>query len=546
MRVLGREAVIDGEWATSVAQLFGDLPAQLQQQLRNTISLSLQDFTPFSGVRIGGDHGGGRGQFEEFRKTELNKDGISLEAYVQRLLTQVVPHCVNMNSARCLGHMTGGVPPFVRLLGELVLALNQNMVKQEASGSFTWLERQTLAILHRLVFDEAEPFYCEHAQAPASTLGLMAADGTIANITALWIARNRALAPNNGCGEPESDGLLAAMKHHGYRGAVIIGSRLMHYSIEKAGSLLGLGSRNVLKIDVDGRGKLNTQLLRRTIADCAAQRRRVLAIVGTAGTTDCGRIDPLQEMAGIARKSGIHFHVDAAWGTPLLFSERHRPLLAGIEEADSVSLDGHKQLHLPPGANALLLRDPKAAQVIEKEANYMLHRASGDLGKRSLEGSRGAMALFLHAALNIIGPSGYGALIDRSIAMVHALAEQLSESEEFELLVEPETNVVLYRYLPLPCRSVYLNGGLSQSELRRVNLCNERLQQRQSEAGRTLVSRTTLSNRPHDSAPAVALRAMITNPFTELRDLDAMLKEQIEIGDYIWQGMGPLETDRRM
>jgi glutamate decarboxylase len=545
MRGLGSEALIDGEWETSVGQLFGDLPAHLHQQLRNTISLSLQEFTRFSGVRIGGDNGVRAGQSDEFRKTKLTKGAFSLEAYVQRLLTQVVPHCVNMKSARCLGHMTGGVPPFVRLLGELVLALNQNMVKQEASGSFTWLERQTLAILHRLVFDQTKKFYCEHAQAPASTLGIMAADGTIANITALWIARNRALAPNNGCGGPESEGLLAAIEHRGYRGAVIIGSRLMHYSIEKAGSLLGLGSRNVLKIDVDSRGKLNTQLLRRTLAECAVQRRHVLAIVGTAGTTDCGSIDPLQEMAGIARESGIHFHVDAAWGTPLLFSERHRPLVAGIQDADSVSLDGHKQLHLPPGANALVLRDPKAAQVIEKEANYMLHRASGDLGKRSLEGSRGAMALFLHAALHIIGPSGYEALIDRSIGMVHALAEQLSESEEFELLVEPETNIVLYRYLPPSCRGPYRNGGLSQSELQRVNLCNERLQQRQSDAGRTLVSRTTLSNPPQDAAPAVALRAIITNPFTEPGDLDAVLKEQIEIGDSIWEGMSALEPDLR-
>jgi glutamate decarboxylase len=441
--------------------------------------------------------------------------------------------------------MTGGVPPFVRLLGDVVLGLNQNMVKEEASGSFSGLERQTLAILHRLIYGLDEGFYEEHAQQPASTLGIMAANGTIANITALWIARNRALAPSNGCGSPESDGLLAALERHGFHGAAIIGSRLMHYSIEKAGSLLGLGSRNVLKIDVDSRNKLNADLLRRTVTECQAQRRRILAIVGTAGTTDCGSIDPLPEMAGIAREWGIHFHVDAAWGTPLLFSERHRPLLAGIEQADSVSLDGHKQLHLPAGANALLLRDPEAGRAIEKEANYMLHRGSADLGKRSLEGSRGAMALFLHAALNIIGPSGYETLIDRAIGLACGLAEQLKDSEEFELLAEPETNIVLYRYLPPSCRGTYRAGGLSIGELHHINFCNERLQQRQSEIGRSLVSRTTLSSPPHESSPVVALRAIITNPFTERSDLEAVLQEQVEIGDSLWERRNAMESEVR-
>src|SRR5262249_5257940 len=156
-----------------------------------------------------------RSQFHDFRETRLPKGAITLERYVQELLGRVVPHCGNMNSARCLGHMTGGVPPFVRLLGDVVLGLNQNMVKEEASGSFSGLERQTLAILHRLIYSLDEGFYEEHAQQTASTLGIMSADGTIANITALWIARNQALAANNGCGGPESDGLAAALEHRG-------------------------------------------------------------------------------------------------------------------------------------------------------------------------------------------------------------------------------------------------------------------------------------------------------------------------------------------
>lgn len=534
MRLRGGEESIANEWA-GLSKLFNDLPAHLHQQLRCTISRSVERFTYTSGVQVQRNN---RSQFEGFRGTALPASAVSVEKYVQDLLMQVVPHCVNMNSARCLGHMTGGVPPFVRLLGELVLALNQNMVKQEASGSFTWLERQTLAMLHRLVFARTDDFYAEHAQRPASTLGIITADGTIANITALWIARNRALASNNGCGSPESEGLSAALQNHGYQGAVIMGSKLMHYSIDKAGSLLGIGFRNVLKIDVDGRGKLQTRRLREMLKECAHQRQRVLAIVGTAGTTDCGSIDPLAEMAEIAREKEIHFHVDAAWGTPLLFSNRYRNFVAGIQHADSVALDGHKQLHLPAGTNAVVLRDPNAAQVIEKEANYMLQKASGDLGKRSLEGSRGATALFLHAALNIIGASGYDALITRSIQMAELLAKMLLERPEFELLIPPETNIVLYRYLPPPCRALLRNGGLTPADLSQVNACNERLQQVQSALGRGLVARTILAHLVNDGSPVVALRAVITNPFTGRTDFEAVLQEQAEIGDSIWEQDG--------
>ena len=152
-----------GEGVRSVRNLFRDLPANVHQELRNAISRTLQQFTYSAGFRIERNN---RSQFHDFQETRLPQGAISLERYVQELLRRVVPHCRNMNSARCLGHMTGGVPPFVRLLGDVVLGLNQNMVKEEASGSFSGLERQTLAILHRLIYGLDEGFYEEHTQQP--------------------------------------------------------------------------------------------------------------------------------------------------------------------------------------------------------------------------------------------------------------------------------------------------------------------------------------------------------------------------------------------
>jgi len=151
---------------------------------------------------------------------------------------------------------------------------------------------------------------------------------------------------------------------------------------------------------------MDLMALQRIVDDCSARDFRIVAIVATAGTTDCGSIDPLDEIAEIAGHAHTHFHVDAAWCAPLIFSQRYQTRLAGIDRAESVTIDAHKQFYLPIGSSVLRMLEPHAATVIEKQASYMLQEGSGDLGKRSLEGSRSGSALLLHAGLNIIGPQG--------------------------------------------------------------------------------------------------------------------------------------------
>jgi glutamate decarboxylase len=467
---------------------------------------------------------------------------MSFKDYAEYLINTIVPHSVKLSSTTCMAHMMGITPTFVRPIAELITALNQNLVKCEASPVLTLLERQTLATMHRLVFRRPDTFYTEHAQMPGSTLGLMTSGSTTANITALWIARNQALASHGSFAGIEREGMGAALKHFRYRSAVFVGSTLMHYSIDKAAGLLGLGSDGVIKIPVNRNGQLKTEVLHEVIGHCRTSRRKILAIIGTAGTTDAGTIDSLGELAVMAKNAGIHFHVDAAWGGPLLFSQRHKDKLKGIEQADSVTLDSHKQMHLPVGAGMVLLRDPEAAAFIQKEAQYMLHNESGDLGKRSLEGSRPANALFLHAALRIVGRSGYQALIDHHIQMAAAFAEQVRERTDFELLVEPETNIVLYRYLPKSFRSVRRNGNRSLEDLERINVCNILLQKAQFNAGRTFVSRTTLFDAPaYPDVRVVSLRAVITNPFTEDANIANVLNDQVRIGDDLWRvGLKPV------
>jgi glutamate decarboxylase len=433
--------------------------------------------------------------------------------------------------------MTSHVPTFAWTLATLVVALNQNLVKKDGSKALTLLERQTLAMMHREVFGLPKHFYDKHAQNDSSTLGMMTSGGTLANITALWIARNACLGWQAGYPGVEEVGVATALKLHGYQDAVVVGSRLLHYSFDKAMGLLGFGADKLIKIAVDDRRRMDVRALRRTVAHCAARGRRVIAIVGIGGATDCGTIDPLSKIADVAEEAQIHFHVDAAWGAPLLFSDRHRRKMIGIERADSVTADGHKQLHLPVGTGMLLLHNPHAAEVVEKHASYMLQENSGDLGRRSLEGSRPATSMFVHAALHVIGRRAYGLLVDRSIRTARIMADRVQSRPEFQLLLRPATNIVLYRYVPWQLRPALIAGSLTSSENGRINLCNERLQQAQCRAGRTFVSRTTIDDPNGRHKQIIALRAVVGNFLTKEEDIDALLEDQAHIGAQLTYGL---------
>src|SRR3954451_17615957 len=301
------------------------------------------------------------------------------------------------------------------------------MGRIDASMVMTALERQVLAMLHRVVFGEGDAFYEEHVERAESTLGIASSGGTLCNLDALWCARNTRLGATGGFEGVDRPGLSSALHHYGYRNAVAVGSEAMHYSFGKAASLLGLGEKGLVRVPCDQRGRMSIADLCRVLEECQAAGSCVLAVIANAGTTDIGAVDPIAEIAAVARDAGIHVHVDAAWGGPVLFSEKHRPRLDGIEQADSVTIDGHKQLYVPVGTGVVSFRDPLAARAIEKEAAYILRPGSMHLGRRSVEGSRPAHALFLHAALHLIGRRGFEYLIDRGIEIAQYMADAVRD-----------------------------------------------------------------------------------------------------------------------
>lgn len=473
---------------------------------------------------------------EMFRESVIYPAPLSVEEYLSKLDATIVEHSTHTSSPKCLGHMTSSLPYFMRPLAKLLVAMNQNMLKADAALALHHCERQVLAMLHHLLFQHPGAFYEQHMQNRDSTLGIITSGGTLSNISALWCARNACLGKTDTFPGVEKVGLSAALSYYGYTDAVIIGSTAMHYSFAKAADLLGIGTQNLLQVPTDLHDHLDIQMLRQLIEDCRARKRLIIALVGIAGTTNHGNIDPLAEIAELAQEFGIHFHVDAAWGGPLLFSRQHCQKVVGIERADTVTIDGHKQMYAPIGTGIVLFRDPLLARSIEKHAWYTIRPDSSDAGRRTIDGSRPGTALFLHAALNLIGHSGYEALIDYNIANAQYMARVLHTHKEFELLAEPETNIVVYRYIPEAYRPLLKTVPVQPDHCHEVNAFNKRLHDLQYEAGHTFVSYTvTTSTKYGIDRPITALRAVLSNPLITQADIDDVLYEQCRIAHTIEQ-----------
>ncbi len=456
-----------------------------------------------------------------------------LSEVIANLVDEIAPHAVNIASPYFIGHMTSAIPYFMVHLKTITAALNQNVVKLETSKIISIVEKQVLAKIHRLIYRESKAFYLEHVQNPNTTLGCFTEDGTLANITALWVARNSLLPPKDGFKGCEIDGMGAALRAYDVDRCVILVSRLGHYSIRKAAGLLGVGNQQVIAVDVDRRNRIDLAALQHTIREIEATRgrTRILCVIGIAGATETGSVDPLDELADICARHGLYFHVDAAWGGPTLMSEKYRRYLKGIEKADSVTIDGHKQFYMPMGCGMVYFKSPYILDRIAYHARYIARPGSVDLGIKTLSGSREANSLVLGSALQIMGTRGYALLIEHGIETARDFAAEIQKRELFELVSAPKLNILTYRICPpqdkKQLRTADIAGRRRINE--RLNQMNQRIQVLQREGGHSFVSRTTLHEHNSAEDPVVVLRAVIMNPMTDLEILCDILDEQEEI-----------------
>jgi glutamate decarboxylase len=467
----------------------------------------------------------------DFSTSVIPEDPTFVSEYTEFVKEKLVAQSVHTAAPGFIGHMTSALPYFMLPLSRIMTALNQNLVKVETSKAFTPMERQVLAMLHRLVYRGDDAFYGQWIHNSRHALGAFCSGGTIANVTALWVARNRLFAPAGQFRGIAQEGLGRALKHLGCEGIAVLVSRRGHYSFGKAADLLGIGRDNLVMVDTDANNRIDLTLLKQECRRLREENIRPLALVGIAGTTETGNVDPLAAMADLAAELGCHFHVDAAWGGPTLFSDRHRHQLDGIARADSVTIDAHKQLYVPMGAGMVVFKDPTALSAIEHHAAYILRHGSKDLGSHTLEGSRPGKAMLVHAGLSIIGRKGYELLIDLGIERARTFAGMIRQQPDFELTSEPELNILTYRYCPPAVQQKLTVAPAEQSV--RINAVldqiNQLLQKHQREAGKTFVSRTRLRVAAYGPQEITVLRVVLANPLTTEEILSAVLAEQCEI-----------------
>jgi putative pyridoxal-dependent aspartate 1-decarboxylase len=456
-------------------------------------------------------------------------DGVPPAQVLDDLQRTVLAHTARLNHPKFIGHMTQALPWMTVLVEALTATLNQNQVKIETAYASTLVEKQILGWMHRMVYRAPDAFYADALRAKNHAVGNIVNGGTMGNLTALAVALERRLPGTR------KTGIHAALQQSGYRGLAVIASARAHYSLKKALGTLGLGEDALHRVPVDADNRIDLAALEDTIAGLKRDRILIVALVGIAGTTETGAIDPLAALAAIARREQAWFHVDAAWGGALLLAERFRPLYAGIALADSVVIDGHKLFWVPMAQGMVLFRDSDSLNLLKHNANYIIRSNSGDLGQTSLEGSRRFDALKLWASFKLLGERGYGVLLDHAAGLTDAMRELIAAQPDFELTSSSDNFILTYRYLPpaLGERLAHLlaTGQADQATIlnRQINELNAQLQERQKANGHSFVSRTVLERSPFAEGITV-LRVVLSNVHTTPAHLREIVAEQRQLG----------------
>jgi glutamate decarboxylase len=466
-----------------------------------------------------------------YSSVSLPEGPMSMDEHVGHLQTHLLGHAMPTAAPSFIGHMTSALPSYLPSLAKIMAALNQNQVKLETSRGFTPMERQVLGMLHQLIYGFDDAFYRPVLHSGEHALGAFCSGGTTANITGLWAARNNLLAADGDFTGVARAGLAAGLLHYGYAGLAILVSERGHYSLRKAADALGIGQDNLIAVPTDSKDRIRLDALQASLEWLRACKIKPLAIVGIAGTTETGAVDDLAALANIAEQERCHYHIDAAWGGASLLSTRQRPIFKGIERADSVVIDAHKQLYAPMGAGLVFFKCPTLAAAISQHANYIVRKDSKDLGRHTLEGSRSAMAMLLHANLHILGRRGYEQLIDRSVDLTKFFAEAIRRQDDFELISEPQLCLLTYRYVPAVARQALqrVDGDKRVRLQEALDALTEDIQERQRAAGHSFVSRTRLTSTRWSPDSISVFRVVLANPLTNEDILLAVLQEQREL-----------------
>jgi len=488
-----------------------------------------------------------------FNNIDMPRNPLLIKDVLDEIKNNIIKHSVKVANPYYIGHMTSAIPYFMILLEMISVSLNQNQVKIESAKASSFVEREFLCWIHHLIYNNTREFYKKNIQNPRVALGNITSDGTLANITALTLAMTKAFpADGKSFKGIRIEGLARALDYYGYRQALILVSKRGHYSICKAGTILGIGESGVVYVPVHPySNKIDICKLHQTIEkirredQAAGKPSKIVAIIGIAGTTETGNIDDLDQLADIARDLGTHFHVDAAWGGGALIMDVGKDLMRGIDRADTVSIDAHKLLYAPNCTGICLFKDVEDSKLIYHTSNYIIREGSVDQGRFTIEGSRSFSCLKPWAALKIIGKNGYKLIFEHAHVLQETFAELIEKDTLFELLNKPELFIINYRFVPeelkLKLDELMENPKENSEKItsinKIINTINIELHKTIREHDTSFVSRTRLESTKYAPRKVVVLRAITVNPNTEQYMLKRILDEHRSMGIRIWREM---------
>lgn len=325
---------------------------------------------------------------------------------------------------------------------------------------------------------------------PATAAGNLASGGSIANLIAIVTARDR-----NGL-EPAN-----------YNNAVVYLTEQRHHCVDKALRIAGLGNCHVRDVPMDANYRLQAEALQRMVDEDRAAGRNPWLVVGNAGSTDTGAVDPLHAIGTIAKAEGLWFHIDAAYGGFFMLTEHGKELMRGIELSDSIAMDPHKGLFLPYGLGAVLVKDARALfDSHHYSANYIQNDSEGghlspaDLSPELTKHFRG-MRLWLPLQLHGLKP--FVAALEEKLLLARYFRERLLQVPGYVVGPAPDLSVVIYRFVPKAGNDTEANVAIAQSV---------------SKDGRVFISYTTIDG-------VLWLRLAVLAFRTHQREVDILLEQ---------------------
>jgi aromatic-L-amino-acid decarboxylase len=411
----------------------------------------------------------------------INEKGMGADALEG--LQDVIEHSRAQNG-RFFGYVLGSGEPVGAVADLLASVLNQNVTAWRSGPAAATLERTVVGWL-------AQAIGC------AGSRGSLTGGGSSANLMGLAMARESRMPANEA----------------GVRGVpqgVVYASEEVHMSIPKSVALLGIGRRNLRLISTDDKFRMIPAELEQAIRRDKAEGKTPIAVVASAGTVNTGAIDPLPEIAAIARRHSLWMHVDGAYGA--LSAVAAPGKFTGIDLADSLSLDPHKWLYQPLDCGCLLYRDMEPAHAGFAHTGDYAKALTDDpvegfaFFEESLELSRRFRALRLWLSLRYHGLQAFRDAIQKDLDLAQRLATAITEQPDLELLAPVELSAVCFRYIL---------AGSSEDEINRHNLA---ILKRVVERGRVYLSNATLRGR-------FCLRACIVNHRTTEADVDSVIPE---------------------